>query len=288
MIGLCLQRRWARSGHEVVRLVRRRAIEEGEVEWDPSKGYLDCPCLAGTDVLVNLAGENIGSGRWTAALKHRIRASRVLSTELLAKTIADGAMRPRVWINASATGYYGDTGEAEADESRPVGRGFLAEVCCDWETATAPAAATGVRIVVMRLGMVLDSGGGALARMLPVFRAGLGGPLGDGRQWMDWVELDEVGSMVDFLIENDGLAGPVNAVAPEPVRNADFGEALGRVVRRPAILRTPAWALRLAFGEMGDELLLASRRTVPRELVRAGFKFGSGGLEGALRRVVTG
>ncbi len=285
-IGEALRRHWGRAGVSVVRLVRRPPQGPDEVEWDPLGGRMDLAPLAGCEALVNLAGENIAGGRWTPARKALLRESRVRTTHLLAAALSGGSWRPRVWVNASAVGFYGDAGERVLDEAAPQGVGFLASVCGAWEAETVAAAAAGVRVVRLRLGVVLDPAGGALAKLVPVFRAGLGGPLGDGRMWMSWIALDELCRVVDTVIADERLVGPVNAVSPDPVRNADFAAALGGVLRRPAIVRTPAWAVRALFGEMGGETLLASQRAVPGVLAAAGHRFQPGDLAGALRRVL--
>ncbi len=283
-VGEALRRRWARAGIKVVRLVRRPTAADDEVEWDPSSGRLATGPLAACDALVNLAGENIAAGRWTESRKILIRESRVQTTALHAAAIAAGPWRPRVWINASAVGFYGDAGERELDEAAPQGEGFLASVCGEWEAATRPATNAGVRVVHLRLGVVLDPAGGALAKLLPVFRAGLGGPLGDGRSWLSWIELAELGAVVDAVLGDARLAGPVNAVSESPVRQAEFARALGHALRRPAVVPTPAWVVRLMFGAMGRETLLASQRVVPRALERSGHVFPAGGLAAALAR----
>jgi len=287
LVGAALRRHWAGAGIEVVQLVRRAAGGDGdEAGWNPEAGRIDLAPLADCAALVNLAGANIAEGRWTAERRKLIRESRVRTTELLAAAMASGSWRPRVWVNASAVGYYGDAGERELDEAAPQGAGFLASVCGAWEAATLPAGSAGVRVVRLRLGTVLDPAGGALAKLLPVFRAGLGGPLGGGRMWMSWIALDELCRVVDAALYDERLAGAVNAVSPQPVRNAEFAAALGRALQRPAILPTPAWAVRLAFGELGREALLASARAVPAALLRTGFDFQPGGLAGALRRML--
>jgi len=237
---------------------------------------------------VHLGGENIASGRWTRAKKERIRASRVGSTRLLAEWIAarvrcDG--RPRVFVCASATGYYGNGGDEAFDEDSPVGTGFLAEVCQEWERATAPAAAAGARVVNVRIGMVLGRGG-ALAKMLLPFRLGLGGRIGDGRQFTSWIELDDLVAVLVRALEDDAFAGPINAVAPHPVTNREFTQTLGRVLRRPTVLPLPAFVARLAFGEMADALLLGGNRVEPARLQAAGHEFRYPRLEAALRRVL--
>lgn len=288
LVGEALRRHWAQAGHEVVRLVRRSPVAPDEVAWDPERGRIDAAGLAGCDALVNLAGENIAAGRWTGRRRRAIRESRVWSTALLAATLADSAWRPRVWINASAIGYYGDAGERELDEAAPQGAGFLASVCGEWEAATRPAEAAGVRVVRLRLGMVLDPAGGALARLLPVFRAGVGGPLGDGRSWTSWVSLRAVCRIVDAAMGDDGVIGAVNAVAPRPVRKAEFAAALGRVLGRPAVLRVPAWAVRLGLGQMGRELLLASQRVRPGVALQRDVRGLDGELEEGLRGMLRG
>ncbi len=286
-IGAALQRYWTGGGTEVVRLVRRPAGAPGEVEWDPAAGRVDGARLADCDVLVNLAGENIAGGRWTAERKRQLRESRLQATSALAAAVAGGPWRPQVWINASAVGYYGDAGETVLDENAPQGSGFLATLCGDWERATRPAEAAGVRVVRLRLGVVLEAGGGALAKLLPVFRAGVGGPVGDGRQWLSWIGRDELCRVVDTVARDDRFSGAVNAVAPEPVRNAEFAAVLSRVLRRPAVVRAPAWAVGAALGELGRETVLASQRAVPRALLAHGFDFAPGGLESALRAALT-
>ena len=287
LVGVALRRHWAGAGIEVVQLVRRAAGDDGdEAGWNPEAGLIDLAPLADCAALVNLAGANIAEGRWTAERRKLIRESRVRTTELLAAAMASGSWRPRVWVNASAVGYYGDAGERELDEAAPQGAGFLASVCGAWETATLPAASAGVRVVRLRLGTVLDPAGGALAKLLPVFRAGLGGPLGGGRMWMSWIALDELCRVIDAALADERFAGPVNAVSPEPVRNTEFAAVLGRVLRRPAVVPVPAWVVELAMGELARETLLGSSRVEPACLRRLGFEFMPGGLEGALRRVL--
>lgn len=281
-VGEGLRRHWARQGIEVVRLVRRPAAAPDEVEWDPERGRLEVARLARCDSLVNLAGENIAAGRWTDARRERIRGSRVATTALLAAAIAAGPWRPGVWINASAVGFYGDGGDRELDEQSPQGTGFLASVCGEWEAATQPAGAAGVRVACLRLGVVLDPAGGALARLTRVFRAGLGGPLGDGRAWMSWLTLDELCRAVDFVGADERIAGPVDATRPDPVRNADFTTALAAALRRPALVRTPAWLVRAVFGQMGREVLLAGQRAMPGVLAGHGFEFAAGTVATAL------
>jgi uncharacterized protein (TIGR01777 family) len=243
--------------------------------------------LEGLDAVVHLAGENV-AGRWTRAKKARIRDSRVRGTRLLAEALARSRRPPKVLACASAVAYYGDRGEEVLRESSPPGRGFLAEVCRAWESATAPAAERGIRVVNLRFGLVLSRAGGALGRMLPVFRVGLGGRLGDGRQYWSWVALDDCVAAIGHALASQGLAGGVNVVAPHPVTNAELTAALGGVLSRPAPLAVPAFAARLAFGEMAREVLLASARVEPARLLAGGFRFRFGRVRPALEHVLGG
>ncbi|MBL9077227.1 MAG: TIGR01777 family oxidoreductase [Planctomycetes bacterium] len=256
----------ATSGHTVVRLQRGQ-------NWQPDTGALDAAALGPCDAVLHLAGENVAAGRWTAARRQRIQDSRGPVTERLCRALAALPQRPRVLVSASATGIYGDRGDTELDERSPPGSGFLADVARAWEAATVPARDAGIRVVHLRIGMVLDPGGGALRRMLPPFRCCLGGRLGSGRQWVAWITLSDLLRAIRFVLEHDELRGPVLAVAPEPVRNAGFTQALARALRRPAVLPVPRFALRALFGAMADELLLASQRCRPQELCQAGFRF---------------
>ena len=267
---------------EVVRLVRRPAVAADEVEWDPTAGRIDAQKLATCDALVNLAGEGIAEGRWTKSRKLALRTSRLDTTRLLAQTLTGGAWRPGVWLNASAVGYYGTRGEELLDETSASGTGFLAELCRDWEAATAPASQAGVRVVRLRLGVVLTPEGGALREMLPWFRRGVGGPVGDGSNWLSWIALEELLRVIDFALAAPALSGPVNVVGPQPVRQAEFAAALGRSVGRKATTRTPAMVIRLGFGEMGEATVLASQRVRPAALERAGYVFGLGDLDAVL------
>jgi uncharacterized protein (TIGR01777 family) len=275
------------AGHEVVRLVRRApAPGEKAVRWDPEKGEVDAAGLEGLDDVVHLAGENIASGRWNAARKTSIRDSRVNGTRLLCDALAGLARPPKTLVCASAIGYYGDRGGEPLTEESPPGKGFLAEVCREWEAASAPAARKGIRVVLLRIGVVLSPRGGALSRMLPPFRAGLGGVIGGGRQYVSWVALDDLVGIVLHALRSGELRGPVNAVAPVPVTNREFTEALGKVLSRPTLLPVPAFALRLAVGEMADALLLASTRVAPRRLEETGYPFRFPELPAALRHLL--
>lgn len=276
------------AGHEVVRLVRRPpAPGERAVRWDPVKREIDAAGLEGLDAVLHLAGENVGSGRWTAARKAAIRDSRVNGTRFLCEALAGLAGPPKTLVCASAIGIYGDRGEDVLTEESPPGAGFLAEVCREWEVASGPAARKGIRVVALRIGMVLSRSGGALSRMLPPFRIGLGGMLGSGRQYMSWVALDDVCGIVLHAFQCGDLSGPVNAVAPRPVTNRVFTETLGKALSRPTPLPVPAFALRLAVGrEMADALLLASARVVPRRLEETGYPFRVPELSAALRQIL--
>ena len=276
------------AGSEVVRLVRRRPVPgEKAVRWDPEKGIADPAGLAGLDAVVHLAGENIAAARWNAARKAAIRNSRVEGTRLLCDALAALPGPPKTLVCASAVGYYGDRGADLLTEESPAGTGFLSEVCREWEAAAEPAAQKGIRVVHLRIGVVLTPAGGALARMLPPFRAGLGGTLGSGRQYVSWVALDDLPGIVLHVLANGDLRGPVNAVAPCPVTNREFTGALGKVLSRPTLFPVPAFALRLAVGgEMADALLLASARVVPRRLEETGYRFRFPELHGALRHLL--
>jgi uncharacterized protein (TIGR01777 family) len=286
LIGGALARDLSGSGAEVSRLARSRArLGPGDRLWDPQSGALgDGPQL---DAVVHLAGENVGAGRWTRAFKAQLAASRVEPTRRLCETLARAEPRPRVLVAASALGYYGDRGDAWLDETSAPGAGFLPELCSAWEAATGPARAAGIRVVNLRIGVVLDPAGGGLARMLPLFRAGLGGRIGSGRQYVSWVSLRDVVGAIRFAVANEALEGPVNAVAPQPVTQAELARALGRALRRPALLPVPALAIRLAMGEQGDALLLASARIRPARLLEGGYAFADPELRAALERLLS-
>ncbi|MBM4153866.1 MAG: TIGR01777 family protein [Lentisphaerae bacterium] len=285
LIGSAISADLAAAGHAIVRMVRGTP-REGEVRWDPG-APCDLSALDGVDAVIHLAGENVGAGRWTPARRIAIRASRVDGTRNLVASLLRMRRPPRVLLAASAIGWYGDRGDAPVDESAPAGDSFFGRLVADWEAELAPARAAGIRTVAMRFGVVLARGGGALARMLPPFRLGLGGPLGSGRQVMSWIALDDVVAAVRFLLAADNVAGPVNLTAPAAVTNREFAATLGRVLRRPAVLPAPAFALRLLLGrEMADELLLSGARVVPARLLAAGFRFAHPDPEPALRRML--
>jgi uncharacterized protein (TIGR01777 family) len=287
LIGSALLPVLRASGHDVEPLLRTGAARDtGAPTWDPATGQIDPAALAGIDAVVHLAGENIASGRWTAAKKSRIYSSRIDGTRALVDALRALTSRPPVLIAASAIGYYGHRNADVVDEDSAPGAGFLAEVVRDWEAAATPAAQAGIRVVHLRFGVVLSAAGGALAAMLPPFRLGVGGPLGSGTQFMSWIAIDDaVGAIVHALSKPD-LRGPVNAVAPHPVTNREFAATLGRVLSRPAVLPLPAFVVRLAFGEMGEELLLASTRVDATRLLDSGYEFRFPELEPALRHVL--
>jgi uncharacterized protein (TIGR01777 family) len=272
------------GGHEVLRLVRR-AAGPGEIAWDPARGELDPRALEGVDAVIHLAGENVGV-RWNAERKRRIVESRVAGTGLIAKTIAGLANPPRVLISASGIGIYGIETTEVVDETSPLGDDFLADVCKQWEAAVEPARAAGIRVVSARLGVVLTPTGGALAELLPVFRKGIGGPIGNGTQVMSWISLDDAIGALHHALFDDQLSGPVNMVAPKPVTNEELAATLGRVLHRPAVMRVPAFAIRALFGEMGKLVALGGVRVAPRRLVATDFSFADPDLEPSLRRVL--
>lgn len=283
MLGSALVPSLRSAGHDVVRIGRGA---DADIRWDPGTGSIDVSACAGIEAFVHLAGANIGQ-RWTPAHRLAIRDSRVQGTALIARTVANVVPRPRVLVCASAVGIYGDAGDAICDEDAPTGHDFLADVCRAWEANADPARVAGVRTVHLRFGVLLSRHGGALGKLLPVFRLGGGGRVGGGTQWMSWLSMDDAVGAVRFAIERSDLSGAVNATAPSPVTNAEFTETLARVVHRPAIFPVPAFALNLMFGEMARATLLASQRVIPRRLQSAGFQFQHASLEAALHAAVT-
>jgi len=272
------------SGHEVRAVLREK--REETIHWNVETGELDLSAVrkfGEPEALVHLAGENI-AGRWTREKKRRIRESRVEATQRLVAYVLKNVPSLKVFVGASAIGFYGSRGEEMLSESSPRGEGFLADVCEDWEAAAEPLAAAGVRVVHLRFGMVLSRDGGALAKMLPAFRMGLGGRVGSGEQWVSWVAIEDAVKMIEFALSEEGMAGAYNAVAPEAVRNGEFAMALGRELKRPAVLPLPAAVVRLMFGEAGEALLLSSARVHPERLEKAGFRFECGRLEVALKK----
>ncbi|MEU2419741.1 TIGR01777 family oxidoreductase [Streptomyces sp. NPDC007851] len=282
LIGSALVRSLRADGHQVVRLVRRAAHGTDEVCWDPGGQYVDTAGLAGCDAVVNLAGAGIGDHRWTPAYKREIRDSRVLGTAALAEAVAALAEPPRVFVSGSAVGVYGDTGDRAVDEDAPPGEGFLPSVCEAWEAAAAPAREAGIRTVFARTGLVVARDGGAWGRLFPLFKAGLGGRLGDGRQYWSYIALHDEVAAIRFLMDTEGLSGPFNLTAPDPLTNREITEAMARVLRRPALFPVPAAALRAALGEMAGDVL-GSQRVVPKRLLESGFTFAFPGIEDAIR-----
>jgi len=287
LIGSALAERLAADGHAVGRLLRPpREPNAGDALWDPAAGMVDVGALEGRDAVVHLAGENIGR-RWSRKIIARIRDSRVGGTRLLCDALARLDEPPDVLLTASGIGLYGSRGEEALDEASAMGEGFMADLCRDWEAAAAPAAEAGIRVVNLRLALVLSAAGGALKRMLRPFRLGLGGRVGSGRQYWSWVTLTDAVAAFAFALTSPGLSGPVNVASPKAVTSREFTAALGRVLHRPTFLPAPAWGVRLAFGKMADELLLASARVLPKKLLEAGFTFRQADLEPALRQILT-
>ncbi len=280
LIGSALVPSLESPGHEVTRLVRRKPRSAKELQWDPTSP-IPPDLVSGFDAVVHLSGENI-AGRWTEQKKCRIRESRIFTTDFLALALAKVANPPKTLICASATGYYGNRGDETLTEGSPSGDGFLPEVCREWEFATETASDAGIRTVNLRTGIVLSRSGGALKQMLLPFRLGLGGRIGDGHQWWSWIHIDDWVSAVHHILQNDGLRGPVNMTAPNPVTNAGFTRTLADALKRPARLHVPAFAARLAFGELADEGLLASARVIPEKLNQNGFTFRFSELKSAL------
>jgi uncharacterized protein (TIGR01777 family) len=286
MIGSALVARLRARGHTVRRLVRSpRDVQPGDALWSPNDAALDEHVIEGCDAIVNLAGAPIAE-RWTEQRKRDIRDSRVHGTSLLAHTISSMAVKPRVVLSGSAVGYYGNRGDEQLDEQSTSGTDFLSRIAREWEGATAPISNAGVRLVLLRTGIVLSAHDGALGKMLTPFKLGVGGPMGDGRQWMSWISLEDHLRAMEHALFSDALHGPVNLVTPDPVRNEDFAATLGKVLSRPALIPVPRFALELAFGEMADATILASQRVVPRALLATGFQFAHPTLEGALRAVI--
>jgi uncharacterized protein (TIGR01777 family) len=284
LIGSALLPALDAAGHDVVRLVRRPAELSNELEWDPDAGVLDGSRLAGVEAAITLSGENIGR-RWTAARRAEILQSRVSTASLLARTVAKLEPRPSVFVSAGGAGIYGDRGDEILTESSELGSGFLADVGRAWERAADPAREAGIRVVNFRQGIVLAREGGALDRMLTPFRLGVGGRVGNGRQWWSWVSLDDAAAAYVFVLQN-AVSGPVNLDSPNPVTNAQFAKALGRALGRPTVFPFPALAVKAVFGAMGEAALLEGQRMLPRALLDAGFSFSHEELDAALEHVL--
>jgi len=275
------------DGHNVVHLVRPgKPPNPGDVQWDPMRATVDVAALEGVEVVIHLSGAGIADGRWTEERKQLLRSSRIDTTRVLVDSLSRLKQKPRVLIVASAIGYYGNRGDEILTESSTTGTDFLALVCRDWEAEASRAAARGIRTVMLRTGVVLSGKGGALPKMLPLFKLGLGGRLGSGQQWMSWIAIEDVVGIIRNAIANEQVSGPVNVVAPNPVRNEEFTRLLAAMLHRPAIFPAPAFMLRLAMGEMADALLLSSDRVKPERILAAGYKFRFEILEPALRAAV--
>jgi hypothetical protein len=284
LIGTVLVRRLTELGHEVTRLIRGPGkYSEPTIAWNPNEMQLESSALEGFDAVVHLAGESIAGGRWTGKKKAKIHDSRIKSTTLLSQTLAGLQQPPAVFISASAMDYYGDRGDEILTEEKPPGDGFLADVCREWEAACQPAVEKGIRVVNPRTTIVLSSRGGALARMLLPFKLGVGGRIGNGRQYWSWISLDDEVNAIAHLLLTDTISGPVNLGGPEAVTNREFTNVLGKVLRRPTIIPIPAFFMRLLFGEMADALLLSSKRISSEKLRASGFTFAHPTLEEALR-----
>jgi uncharacterized protein (TIGR01777 family) len=282
LIGTALVPHLRSAGHEVVRLVRRPASAPDEVSWNPAAGTIDVAGLAGVHAIINLAGAGVGDHRWTDDYKREILNSRVDSTHTLVQAIRQMDAKPSVLVAGSAIGWYGDTGDRAVDESDPAGTGFLADVVRAWEAAADPAEELGVRVVHARTGLVVAKEGGAWARMFPLFKAGLGGKLGSGRQWWSWISLRDEVRALQFCMDTEALRGPVNLTAPNPSTNAEVTAAMGRVLGRPTLLPAPAFALKAVLGEFSSEVL-GSARVVPSVLENAGFTWQDPTIESAIR-----
>jgi uncharacterized protein (TIGR01777 family) len=281
LIGSALVTVLRTADHRVVRIVRRAPANANEVHWDPDSGEFDAGALSGVDAVVNMCGINVGQRRWSGAFKQNLRDSRITPTEVLSAAVADAGVG--VLVNASAIGYYGNTKDRTVDETASAGTGFLAQLCQDWEAATAPARRAGARVVLARTGLVLASSGGALRRLRPLFSVGLGARLGNGRQYVSWISLEDEVRALQFAISETRLSGPVNLTGPAPVTNAEFTAALGRAVNRRTPLTMPRFAVRAALGEFAEEGLLTGQRVIPAVLERAGFEFHHNTVGEALR-----
>ena len=280
LIGTELVDSLRKDGHEVLRLVRRKATAPSEIYWNPASGELDFAQIAGANVIINLAGAGVGDSRWTDMYKALILSSRVDSTSLLAKAAAE--IKPEVFIAGSAIGWYGDTADQQVDETTPAGSGFLADVVVAWEKAAEPARAAGVRVVNIRTGLVAAKNGGAWSRLLPIFKLGAGGKLGSGKQYWSFISMRDEIAAIKFVISNSKLSGPVNLTAPEPATNAEVTKAMSKVFNRPALLPVPAFALKSILGEFSQEVL-GSARVIPRVLLDSGFVFQDPNIESAMR-----
>ena len=287
-VGTHLVKHLVAKGYQVDTLVRSFSkLGKNTVFWDPDIGELKADDIEGYDVIINLAGDNIANGRWNDRKKAAILHSRVRSSKLLNETIQKLKQKPKLWINASAIGYYGDNGNTLVDEQSPCGKGFLAEVCQKWEEATVLDPSLNVQVVNLRIGMILGADGGALKTMLTPFRLGLGGVMGSGKQYISWIHIDDLVSMIEFITNSKNITGAINAVAPNPVDNYTFTKTLGEVLNKPTFMAMPAFAVKLIFGEMGKELLLSGSNVSAKKIEQAGFHFQYPLLTEALQNLLT-
>jgi uncharacterized protein (TIGR01777 family) len=285
-IGSAVHKSLEQGGDQLLRLIRQTQIAHSdEVFWNLPDNFIDHSKLKNVDAVIHLAGENL-FGRWNEKKKQAIHDSRIKSTAFLAQTLAAKEHKPKVLICASAIGYYGDRGELECIETTEAGEGFLTTVCREWEQATALASEAGIRVVNLRFGVVLGKEGGSLAKMLPAFKMGMGGPLGDGQQWVSWVSIDDAVRAVEFSLNNENISGPVNVVSPQPVRNKEFAQAIGHALHRPEVVPVPKRMLKFMLGEMAEETVLASTKVLPHKLQSKGFEFEHPDLDTALAAVL--
>lgn len=287
LIGGALTKALSGRDDQVARLLRKQPpANSSDIFWDPYQEQLDSSKLNGFDAVVHLSGRNIASAPWTKSFKQSLYDSRIKSTTLLSKTLAKVDSPPSVMVVASAVGYYGDCGSDEVDESAPAGRGFMAELCRDWEAATAPAFESGIRVVNLRIGVVLSRQGGLLQKLLPTYRLGLGATLGNGNQYMSWISLTDLMRVILYVLDNQSITGPVNVVAPEPVTNRQFTRTLADAVHRPSFLKVPAFVLKSLPGDMGHETFLTSIRATPKKLLDRGFNFTHTGIKDSLDKIL--
>lgn len=276
------------KGHEIYKLSRSAAKNANEIQWDAAKGFAETEHakLENLDAVIHLAGENVGEGSWTDEKKRRIRESRIVGTRKLVEAFSKTQNPPKIFVSASAIGFYGNRGDEILTEESAAGEGFFPQICSEWETESARAADFGARVVMPRIGIVLTKDGGAIEKMLTPFKFGVGGTIGSGDQWMSWIALEDLIGVIHFALENENLSGAVNAVAPHPVTNEEFTNTLGKVIHRPTILPIPAFGIKLLFGEMGETLLLEGARVLPEKLEKLGFEFEFPRLEEALKFIL--
>ena len=286
LVGSALVPALKSDGHEIISLVRSAPKRESEVQWEPEREVKGAAKLEGIGAAVHLAGENLGDGRWTEEKKRRIRDSRVVGTRVLCNALLKLDRPPQTLISSSAIGFYGNRGSETLIEESSVGDDFLAKICDEWERATDPLKEKGVRVTHARFGIILSNKGGALAKMLTPFKLGIGGKLGDGKQYMSWIAIDDIVSAVRYILKNENLSGPLNLTAPNPVTNKEFTEALGKTLSRPTFLGVPEFALKIMFGEMAENTILSSARVLPKRLQDAGYKFLFPTLETALKHLL--